>query len=87
MALQRLLAVKGRVLQDGSDGLQLQPQLPVKEDGLEPVHLLGTVDAVACFGGPQGLQQPLTVVPAQGAGCDAGQLRQRLDGVFHVHPS
>ena len=55
VALQRRLAVEGRVVQNAADGGELQPQLPVKEDVLEPVHLPGTVEAVARLRGPQGL--------------------------------
>ena len=87
VALQRRLAVKGRVIQNGLDGRQIQPQLPVEQNVLQPVQLLRTVEAVPGLRGPQGLQQPDLVVPAQSSGGDAGQLRQRLDGVFHEDPS
>jgi hypothetical protein len=84
VALQRRLPVKGRVVQNPADGGQLQPKLPVKENVLEPVHLSGAVEAVARLRGPQGLQQALTVIPAQGPGRDARQLRQGFHSVFHV---
>ena len=87
VALQRRLAVKGRVVQNGPDGGQVQAQLPVEQDVLQPVQLLGAVEAVSGLRGPQGLQQPRLVIPAQGPGRDAGQVRQRLDGVFHGDPS
>ena len=83
VALQRRHAVEARRVQDCPDGFQLQPQLLVKQDGLEPVYLLGTIEAVARFRGPPGLEKPLLVVPAQRPGRDSGQLRQSLYGVFH----
>ena len=83
VALQRRQTVKARRVQDFPDGLQLQPQLLVKENGLETVHLLGAIEAVARFRGPPGLEQALLVVPAQGPGRHPGQLRQGFYGVFH----
>ena len=87
VALQRRLAVKGRVVQNGPDRGQVQSQLPVEQDVLQAIQLRWAVEAVSGLRGPQRFQQSNPIIPAQSPGRDAGQIGQRLDGVFHRDPS
>ena len=87
VALQRRLAVKGRVVQNGPDRGQVQSQFPVEQDVLQAIQLRWAVEAVSGLRGPQRFQQSNPIIPAQSPGRDAGQIGQRLDGVFHRDPS
>ena len=84
VALQRRLTVEVRPPQQGADLGKGEVQRPIKQDLLEPVHLRRAVKPVSRLRDPARLQQALGVVPAQGAGGDARQIRKLLDGVFHL---
>ena len=59
VALQRRLAVKGRVVQNGPDRGQVQSQLPVEQDVLQAIQLRWAVEAVSGLRGPQGFSSPI----------------------------
>lgn len=84
MNAQRGFRVVPGGVQDPSDLLKPDAELPVKKDLLQPVDLFFAVEPAAVRRGSRGRQQADLAVVAQRARAHAGEPGQRVNRIFHL---
>ena len=83
---QVFLRVDRRIVEQGHDLFQGEPELAVEQHALQPLQIAGRVPAVPGAAVPAGYQQPDLVVVMQRADANPGQIGHLADRVAHRFP-